>query len=269
MSLDSRRQRAQHLRERYPFAEQVLAVYLGVLDVWSEVSDERPQPKELALWARERVLPGVVKATEAAGPQVLAASVQNLAESGRAAEVLAGWLAGQQLEPAERFLARACLQAPLAALEQEAGEACSADPAPRGGRRCPCCGGHPQLSIREAADDALARGHRQLGCSRCLHRWNYSATACPSCGETTGAKRTVYSEKHDGPVISRATGTGSEIFPHLSIDACTTCRRYLIDVDSGRDGHAVPDVDELAALPLDLYAAEQGLSKVTPNLMGF
>jgi formate dehydrogenase maturation protein FdhE len=269
MSLDSKRQRALHLRERYPFAQQMLAVYVGVLDVWSEVSDERPRPEELAQWAQERVLPGVVKATEQSGPQALAASVQTLVESGRAAEALAGWLAGQQLEPAERFLARACLQAPLAALQLEAGEACAADPAPRGGRHCPCCGGQPQLSIREVADDALVRGHRQLCCSRCLHRWNYSATACPSCGETTGAKRTVFAEKHDGPVISRATADSSEIFPHLSIDACTTCQRYLIDVDSGRDARAVPDVDELVALPLDLYAAEQGLSKVTPNLMGF
>jgi len=31
----------------------------------------------------------------------------------------------------------------------------------------------------------------------------------------------------------------------------------------------VPEVDELAALPLDLYAAGHGLSKITPNLMGF
>jgi len=28
-------------------------------------------------------------------------------------------------------------------------------------------------------------------------------------------------------------------------------------------------VDELVAMPLDLYAADQGLSKITPNLMGF
>jgi hypothetical protein len=31
----------------------------------------------------------------------------------------------------------------------------------------------------------------------------------------------------------------------------------------------VPEVDELTALPLDLFASEQGLSKITPNLMGF
>ena len=31
----------------------------------------------------------------------------------------------------------------------------------------------------------------------------------------------------------------------------------------------LPEVDEMVALPLDLYAAEHGLSKITPNLMGF
>jgi formate dehydrogenase maturation protein FdhE len=36
-----------------------------------------------------------------------------------------------------------------------------------------------------------------------------------------------------------------------------------------RDPHAVPEVDELAGLPLDLYAADEGLTKITPNLMGF
>jgi hypothetical protein len=215
------------------------------------------------------VLPGVVKAAEATAPEALATAAHNLAGSGRATEVLAGWLAGQELSPRDRFLARACLQAPLEALEDEAGAACAADPSPRGGSNCPRCGGPPQLSIRAAADDALSRGHRQLSCVRCTHRWNFSASSCPSCGESTGAKRTVYAEKHEGPVVSRATNGGSEIFAHLSIDACATCQRYLIDVDFGRDARAVPEVDELVALPLDLYAAEQGLSKVTPNLMGF
>ena len=59
------------------------------------------------------------------------------------------------------------------------------------------------------------------------------------------------------------------VFPHLRVAGCTTCERYLIEVDLSRDGRAVPEVDELVALPLDLYAADRGLAKVTPNLMGF
>jgi FdhE protein len=87
----------------------------------------------------------------------------------------------------------------------------------------------------------------------------------------------VYSEHREGPIVGRdgenreaaAAAAGVPTFPHLRIDACATCERYLLDVDLSRDPRAVPEVDELAALPLDLYAAEHGLSKITPNLMGF
>ena len=62
---------------------------------------------------------------------------------------------------------------------------------------------------------------------------------------------------------------GHLTFPHIRVEACAGCRRYLIDLDLGRNPRAVPEVDELTALPLDLYAAEQGFSKITPNLMGW
>ena len=77
---------------------------------------------------------------------------------------------------------------------------------------------------------------------------------CASCGEATGSRLPLYSD--------------DERFPHLQVEGCETCRRYLVVVDAHRDAAAVPEVDELAALPLDLYAKERGLNKVTPNLMG-
>ena len=70
----------------------------------------------------------------------------------------------------------------------------------------------------------------------------------------------------DPAALARPDGP---MFPHVRIEGCHSCRRYLIDVDVGRDARAVPEVDELAALPLDLHAAELGLTKITPNLMGF
>ncbi len=81
----------------------------------------------------------------------------------------------------------------------------------------------------------------------------------------------MYAERWEGPVSGDGGGDGDErpVFPHLRIVSCSTCSRYLIEVDRARDARAVPEVDELAALPLDLYAADQGLTKVTPNLMGF
>ena len=35
------------------------------------------------------------------------------------------------------------------------------------------------------------------------------------------------------------------------------------------DGRAVPLVDEVAAVALDLWATEHGYKKIEPNLMGF
>jgi formate dehydrogenase maturation protein FdhE len=58
-------------------------------------------------------------------------------------------------------------------------------------------------------------------------------------------------------------------FPHISIHACRACSHYLLNIDLSRDARAVPLVDEMAATPLDLYAKEQGVSKLVPNLMGF
>jgi len=58
-------------------------------------------------------------------------------------------------------------------------------------------------------------------------------------------------------------------FPHMRADGCWTCSRYLLSIDVGRDAQAVPAVDELAAIPLDLYAKERGMTKIMPNLMGY
>ena len=60
-------------------------------------------------------------------------------------------------------------------------------------------------------------------------------------------------------------------------DAAAPARRGLRHLPSGTSStstwaatpRAVPEVDELVALPLDLYAGEHGLTKITPNLMGF
>ncbi|HEX5995045.1 MAG TPA: hypothetical protein VFY84_07885 [Jiangellales bacterium] len=276
------RRRAKALRERYPFAAEMLTFYLVLLDVWEEswnlAREDQPVPRQLARWAAGHVLPQVVKVTEADGPEPLAATAHDLLEAGGCEESLIAWLAGAELPPVERYLARASLVAPLVALDADAGTACADDPSPRGGRRCPRCGGPPQLSFRGPAEDRLVSGRRQLLCARCGQGWSYSSSSCPSCAETSGSRRAVYAERRDGPVVGRDgdepdAADGARVdaptFPHLRVAACASCQRYLIDVDLGRDARAVPEVDELAALPLDLYATEQGLSKITPNLMGF
>lgn len=270
------RRRAETLRDRHDFAAEILTLYLALLEVWEgawaaareQFGKDTDPPAALARWTAERVVPRVVAVTAEAGPQPLVESLfPNPAGDLRAGEaLLAAWLAGEELVPVERYLARAALRGPLEWVDADA--ACARDPAPRGDRRCPRCGGLPQLSFRTDTGERLVSGRRRLLCARCGHGWSFSSSTCAACGETTGARRTVYAEHGEGPKVGRDGEGGDAMFPHIRVEGCASCERYLIDVDLGRDPRAVPEVDELAALPLDLYAAERGLSKITPNLMG-
>ena len=51
-------------------------------------------------------------------------------------------------------------------------------------------------------------------------------------------------------------------FPHVCVEACDSCGRYIKAVDLTVDGRAVPLVDEIATLPLNIWAEEHGYSKI-------
>jgi len=55
----------------------------------------------------------------------------------------------------------------------------------------------------------------------------------------------------------------------MRVEACDSCRRYLLSIDLAAEPAAVPLVDEMAAIPLDLFARERGYAKIITNLMGF
>ena len=105
-----------------------------------------------------------------------------------------------------------------------------------------------------ASDEALVTAPRYLLCSRCHHAWVFSRMTCAGCGEQSGSKLPIYGE--------------TERLPHLRVDACDSCGRYLVTVDLRKDPGAVPIVDELAAAPLDLYAREQRQAKDRPEPHG-
>lgn len=269
-----RRLRAEQLRNRYPFADEVLTLYLALLpaqeDAWSAARESPPHPQEVPRWTAARMLPAVVEATVAAGPATLGAAVQRR-RVGAANDALAGWLEGAQLDPVDRYLARASLSPVLEALGERAGAACAPEREGDGGVRCPCCGGRPQVSYLSSSGESLVSGPRSLLCARCGSSWSCSRSTCPACGQTDEAQLVVHAEEWSGPVSGNGKGDGAPgpHFPHLRIAGCASCHRYVIEIDMQRDGRAVPEVDELAALPLDLFAADHGLTKVTPNLMGF
>lgn len=57
-------------------------------------------------------------------------------------------------------------------------------------------------------------------------------------------------------------------FPHVRVEACDACGCYIKAVDVTVDGNAVPLVDEIATLPLNIWAEEHGYSKMAPNIVG-
>ena len=252
----ARRRRAEQLRERHPFAADVLSLYLALLDVQEPVGEavmaRPPRPEDVAAWIARDVLPRVIEATVAAGPPVLADAAVGRFHSADLDDLVGRWLRGAEQAAVDRYLARAASAPVLEALRPElAGLVCSG---PRDARHCPCCGGLPQVAFSALSGEDLVTGPRLLVCARCSAEWVYPRMVCAGCGEEASRRLPVYSE--------------AEHMPNLRVDGCDTCRRYLIGLDMRRDTAAVPVVDEMAALPLDLYAKERGLTKVVPNLMG-
>jgi FdhE protein len=116
-------------------------------------------------------------------------------------------------------------------------------PDPRG---CPRCGHSPQAGCLRPQGDGTALS---LVCSLCFHEWPTTRDRCSGCG---------------GEVSFHEA---SEL-PQIRVRACESCRRYLHVVRLDVEPEAIPEVDEMAALSLDLWAREQGYEKIFPNLVG-
>ena len=277
----ARRTRTAQLREHHPFAREVLDFYGALLGVQELAHEEaisaKPAAGELVAYVAERVLPGVADVTIASGPQKLRESVARRLDETSPGAVVSAWIDGEDQSLVDRYLARASLGPVLEALGAEAAAACGGVRDPR---HCPSCGGPPQVSYFAVASEDLAAGGRFLVCARCHSSWGFARMTCPGCGESSSSKLSVFSEEgtssgERGSVVRGLQGKlddkarGLAVFPHIRIEACESCHGYLLNIDLAADPAAVPLVDEMAALPLDIYAKEKGLSKITPNLMGF
>ncbi len=147
-------------------------------------------------------------------------------------------------DPMHAFFTRVLLQANAATRAQRNPAASGVQP------RCPFCGEKPVAAVLRPEGDG---GKRFLLCGLCFNEWEFRRLLCPNCGEEDRDKLPVYT---------------AEEFPHIRVESCDTCRVYLKAIDLTKDGHAVPEVDELASVVLDLWAAEHGYSKLQPNLFG-
>jgi FdhE protein len=86
-----------------------------------------------------------------------------------------------------------------------------------------------------------------------MQEWEFRRILCATCGEEAENKLPVYV---------------AEQFPHVRVEACDTCKFYLRTIDLTKDGHAVPVVDDLGAIPLSLWAQEHGYTRSQQNLLG-
>ena len=276
-----RRGRTRELLARYPFARELLDFYGAVLGVQEQAFDEarskRPAARDLVAFVAEMVVPSVVGVSIAAGPQKLREAVAERAGSTDMRELVAAWIGGEEQGLVDRYLARASVGPVLEALGPEVAASCIGV---RDARHCPTCGGPPQLSYFAVPSEDLAAGGRFLLCARCQGSWGYARMTCPACGEDSSSRLPIFNEEgtvsgERGSVVRGLEGRlqgkpeHKAVFHHIRIEACDSCRRYLLSVDLLADPAAVPLVDEMSALPLDLYAREKGFSKITPNLMGF
>lgn len=177
--------------------------------------------------------PAILDYVETNGTPELRAHASTLRAEG-VSRLVESYRQGQQLEPWEVFFARAFLQP---ATEH------ASDP-------CPYCGSRPQVSVLRPAYDGAKRS---LVCAICASEWDYRRILCPRCNEARFDELPVYS---------------FDQFDHVRVEACESCKGYLLSIDMSRRPEPIPIVDELAAIPLNLWAKDQGYEKLEPNLLG-
>jgi len=148
--------------------------------------------------------------------------------------------------PGEQFVIESLLQA-------FAGQLVIPDRSPGHGStpmRCPRCDALPVVAVlREEGHGA----RRSLLCALCLTEWECLRIVCPACGEQDRDQLPIYA---------------AEQFAHVRIDACDRCHQYIKTIDLTRDGLGVPCVDDIASVSLDLWAREQGYTRIHRNVLG-
>ena len=278
---ERRIERAEQLAQSVAHARQILAFYAEVLKWQRETfthlaSASSPQPLTGSFEVDHPLLldhfASLLALAKRQGSAALAAQAEELAaDRDDWKDLVAAYWHGD-LAPEESFFARVCLQPYLELLANtntppfdsnltafaaaQIGGLVQAQPH----RLCPFCGRKPQLALLSNETDlpgmvagSAEGGRRFLMCGDCLTLWPYQRIACVNCQEADPYKLPYYS---------------AEDIPHMRVECCDSCRHYLKSIDLTKDGRPVPPVDELAALPLDLWAHEQGYLKIQPNLAG-
>jgi FdhE protein len=266
VNYQARIQRAQLLAHRYEASRQVLEFYGHIARFQKDFFEHLPNllkkkaaaspsvslrgdvPLSLLLASFAKFLSMV----ESVAPAPLSAHAKKLRQQPERhpAELGEFWKDGLQkpdcTEPLTGFFLRAFLQ-PYA----EFLVAAQLPPVlPMTVCRCPRCNSLPLLGVLRPEGDG---GKRFLQCSFCSQEWEFRRILCAHCGEEQEQKLPVYV---------------AEQFPHVRVECCDTCKHFVRTIDLTKDGHAVPLVDDLAVIPLSLWAQENGYTRMQGNLLG-
>jgi formate dehydrogenase accessory protein FdhE len=191
----------------------------------------------------------ILRFAEERGPDALAsAAAERLSDESAVARtrLLVLWDDGKS--SSEDYLSRAMLRPYVETLRI----VCRAPARVHRRGRCPFCGGAPWIGARRDAAE-MEGARRMLGCALCGSEWMFQRILCPSCFEDDPAKLPSFqSDRHST----------------VRIEACETCRRYVKSLDLSRDARPIPEVDDLMSLSLDLWATDQGFSRIEPGLAG-
>ncbi len=194
----------------------------------------------VAFFQRDATSKKLLDLVIARGPGLLRELARDLDEDA-CREAVDAYRSGQDRSSPKSFFGRVLLQAETAlvndSLEDNAGH-------------CPRCSHAPQVGCLVPEGDGTAF---TLSCSLCFGEWRYPRARCPSCHETGDAKLVHY----HAPELE-----------HLEVRACDGCHVYLNVIRMAKAPDAVLDVDEIAALPLDVWAKEKGYRKLVRNLIG-
>ncbi len=246
-AFDARIARAAELARTSPAACEVLNFYGQLVLFQKRVFEELRSKAETDVGSLLRYFPALLDLVRRSAPEPLIHFAnQHLRSEAEQKETLHACWEGDPPESDEaRFFGRVLLQ-PYAEYLATRGTVSFESSPPT----CPFCNAKPVVAVMRGEGDGAKRW---LLCSVCSTEWPFRRLLCPNCGEEDKEKLPVY--------------TASQ-FDHVRVEACDRCQTYIKSVDLTRDGHAVPVVDELATLALNIWAEEHNYTKFEPNLLG-
>ncbi len=117
--------------------------------------------------------------------------------------------------------------------------------------KCPFCGFKAVVSY--LSDTEEVQGGRFLVCQVCNSEWLYNRAECVRCSNNEDSELHYFYDEDKKAV---------------QIQACDRCGTYIKVVDMRIDGLAVPLLEDIASLSLDLWASQQGYVKFEKNVFG-